>query len=59
MIVGFPPFFSHKDDIATTINKIKNSEPPLELINSEPLRDFLQQLLQKNPKKRLGYKKSD
>jgi serine/threonine protein kinase len=59
MIVGFPPFFSHKDDISMTINKIKNSEPPLELINSDPLRDFLQQLLQKNPKKRLGYKKSD
>lgn len=29
MIAGFPPFFSQKDDIATTINKIKNLQPPL------------------------------
>ena len=45
MIAGFPPFFSQKDDIATTINKIKNMQPPLGIINSEPLKDFLRLLL--------------
>lgn len=59
MVVGFPPFFSQKDDISATINKIKNMNPPLELINSEPLKDFLKVLLEKNPNKRLGSKKSD
>jgi hypothetical protein len=41
MTVGFPPFFHHKDDIAQSIGKIKNAEPPLELINSSPLKHFL------------------
>lgn len=45
MNAGFPPFFSQKDDIMTTIKKIKTAKAPLELINSEPLRDFLALLL--------------
>jgi len=45
MNAGFPPFFSQNDDIITTIKKIKTAKAPLELINSEPLRDFLALLL--------------
>lgn len=59
MNAGFPPFFCQSDDITMTINKIKSGKPPLELINSGPLRDLLSLLLEKNPKKRLGFNKSD
>ena len=56
--MGFPPFYNNKDDMKTLIRKIKNDEPPIDYINSEILKDFLGQLLKKDPTKRLGYKSS-
>jgi hypothetical protein len=56
--VGFPPFYHQNQSMIEMKEKIIKDEKFLDYINSPILKDLLQKLLNKDPLKRLGYRKS-
>lgn len=57
MLVGFPPFYSR--DRNRLFENIKYAKLVVPTFVSPDASDLLTKLLQKNPKKRLGYGKND